>query len=214
MFDAVFSFSSLEHSGLGRQGLKSQEITTCIKSPYLRYGDPLNPWGDMMSVAEAWCVSTPSAHLALAVPTSVSTGRDWIAYNAHRIYGPLMYPYLVVTLQPIICYNRIFRSLTGSTSGQTLVSTVLYCTVLYCTVLYCTVLYCSVLFCSVLYCNWWWLVCYKVTSARPVLPVTAVTRRGKYYRYSVGVGDNREFSQDQSQENNSTQTGDGIESSI
>ena len=77
VFDVVFSFSSLEHSGLGR------------------YGDPLNPWGDIMSVAEAWCVSGPSAKLALAVPTSVSLGLDVIEYNAHRSYGPLMYPYLV-----------------------------------------------------------------------------------------------------------------------
>ena len=51
----------------------------------------------MMSVAEAWCVSTPSAHLALAVPTSVSAGKDSIVHNAHRIYGPLMYPFLVYT---------------------------------------------------------------------------------------------------------------------
>ena len=48
-----------------------------------------------MSVAEAWCVSTPSANLAMAVPTSVNAGRDSIVHNAHRIYGPLMYPYLV-----------------------------------------------------------------------------------------------------------------------
>ena len=77
VFDVVFSFSSLEHSGLGR------------------YGDPLNPWGDIMSVAEAWCVSGPSAKLAMAVPTSVSLGKDILAHNAHRIYGPLMYPFLV-----------------------------------------------------------------------------------------------------------------------
>merc|ERR1712106_186146 len=37
-FDAVFSYSSLEHSGQGR------------------YGDPLNPWGDILAVAQAWCV--------------------------------------------------------------------------------------------------------------------------------------------------------------
>ena len=77
VFDVVFSFSSLEHSGLGR------------------YGDPLNPWGDIMSVAEAWCVSGPSAQFAMAVPTSVSAGKDTIMFNAHRVYGPVMYPFLV-----------------------------------------------------------------------------------------------------------------------
>ena len=38
------------------------------------------------------------ASLALSVPTRVSfadrPGGDIIEYNAHRIYGPVMYPYL------------------------------------------------------------------------------------------------------------------------
>jgi len=75
-FDVIFSYSSLEHSGLGR------------------YGDPVNPWGDIMAVAETWCVSSPNAKLAIAVPTSVSLGADFIPYNAHRIYGPVLYPFL------------------------------------------------------------------------------------------------------------------------
>ena len=40
-FDAVATFSSLEHAGLGR------------------YGDQLNPWGDIMAVGQAWCISKP-----------------------------------------------------------------------------------------------------------------------------------------------------------
>ena len=30
-----------------------------------RYEDPLNPWGDIMAVAEAWCVTTDQAKLAI-----------------------------------------------------------------------------------------------------------------------------------------------------
>jgi len=75
-FDAVFSYSSLEHSGQGR------------------YGDPLNPWGDIIQVAQAWCVSNKEAVLALGVPTMVSRGSDINAFNVHRIYGPVMYPFL------------------------------------------------------------------------------------------------------------------------
>jgi len=75
-FDAVFSFSSLEHSGLGR------------------YGDPLNPWGDILAVAEAWCVTSKEAKLALSVPTYIE-GEDILMYNAARVYGPVMYPFLV-----------------------------------------------------------------------------------------------------------------------
>ena len=59
-----------------------------------RYGDPLNPWGDILAVAEAWCVSAKDAVLAMGVPTMVSRGNDINAFNAHRIYGPVMYSFL------------------------------------------------------------------------------------------------------------------------
>eukprot|EP00090_Calanus_glacialis_P019225 TRINITY_DN29583_c0_g1_i1.p1 TRINITY_DN29583_c0_g1~~TRINITY_DN29583_c0_g1_i1.p1 ORF type:complete len:137 (-),score=19.68 TRINITY_DN29583_c0_g1_i1:62-472(-) len=75
-FDVVFTYSSIEHSGQGR------------------YGDPLNPWGDILTIAEAWCVTKPDAKLAIGVPTMVSRGSDVNAFNAHRIYGPVMYPFL------------------------------------------------------------------------------------------------------------------------
>ena len=39
IFDAVVSFSSIEHSGLGR------------------YGEALNPWGDLITMAKAWCLT-------------------------------------------------------------------------------------------------------------------------------------------------------------
>jgi hypothetical protein len=49
LFDAIVSYSSLEHSGLGR------------------YGDQLNPWGDLQSVARAWCVCKPGGDMLLGV---------------------------------------------------------------------------------------------------------------------------------------------------
>jgi hypothetical protein len=63
-FDAVATFSSVEHSGLGR------------------YGDALNPWGDRQAVARAWCMTKPKGWLALGVPFEES---DAIEYNAHRM---------------------------------------------------------------------------------------------------------------------------------
>jgi len=72
-FDAIFSYSSLEHSGLGR------------------YGDALNPWGDIITVARVSCLAAPDAKLVLAVPTG---GKDLLQYNAHRIYGPVAHPFL------------------------------------------------------------------------------------------------------------------------
>ena len=73
-----------------------------------RYGDPLNPFADIITVAEAWCASTPDvrihhliiiqnplfcfivkAHLVLGVPTDVenrdgSRGHDTVRFNAGR----------------------------------------------------------------------------------------------------------------------------------
>ena len=49
LFDSIVTYSSVEHSGLGR------------------YGDQLNPWGDLQAVARAWCVCKPGGHLLLGV---------------------------------------------------------------------------------------------------------------------------------------------------
>ena len=71
-FGAVVTFSSVEHSGLGR------------------YGDALNPWGDLIAIGRAWCVADDDAKLVIGV----MSGRDRIEWNAHRRYGALRYPYL------------------------------------------------------------------------------------------------------------------------
>ena len=72
-FDVIVTFSSIEHAGLGR------------------YGDKLNPWGDRQAIARAWCATKPGGYLVIGVPF----GHDAIEYNAHRIYGNIMYPHLV-----------------------------------------------------------------------------------------------------------------------
>ena len=72
LFDAIVSFSSIEHSGLGR------------------YGDRLNPWGDVLTIAQAWCVCKSGGSLTLAT----MTGDDMLFWNAHRSYGPARWPYL------------------------------------------------------------------------------------------------------------------------
>lgn len=71
-FDRIVSYSSIEHSGLGR------------------YGDALNPWGDILAVARAWCVTKPGGQMYLAVPS----GKDRVMFNTQRKYGPIRWPLL------------------------------------------------------------------------------------------------------------------------
>ncbi|CAI7880026.1 unnamed protein product [Closterium sp. NIES-53] len=72
-WDAAVSFSSLEHDGLGR------------------YGDPINPNGDLERMKKIKGLLKPGGLLFLGVPT----GNDTLVFNAHRIYGPIRMPLLI-----------------------------------------------------------------------------------------------------------------------
>jgi len=65
-YDVVISYSSIEHSGLGR------------------YGDDINPDGDLetLQLASRWLSDRASVYLALPV------GPDLVFFNRHRVYGP------------------------------------------------------------------------------------------------------------------------------
>ncbi|MCX5706438.1 MAG: DUF268 domain-containing protein [Candidatus Omnitrophica bacterium] len=73
VFDAAFSISSFEHNGLGR------------------YGDRLNPEGDLESMQYTKKMIKPKGILYLSVPI----GRDYLVWNAHRIYGRIRFPLLI-----------------------------------------------------------------------------------------------------------------------
>ena len=73
-YDVGVSFSSLEHDGLGR------------------YGDVLNPIGDLQSMAKMLSVIKPGGIFFVAVPTSL--GADKLFFNAHRSYGKVRLPKL------------------------------------------------------------------------------------------------------------------------
>ena len=79
-FDAIVSFSSVEHAGLGR------------------YGDALNPWGDVLEIARAHCVCKEGGSLVLAV---MDGDVDKLFFNAHRVYGPIRWPYLTTNWQQV-----------------------------------------------------------------------------------------------------------------
>jgi SAM-dependent methyltransferase len=72
-FDTLLSISSIEHDGLGR------------------YGDPINPNGDLEAMEKMKRMLVPGGLLFLAVPT----GRDFLFWNAHRVYGHARLPLLL-----------------------------------------------------------------------------------------------------------------------
>ena len=71
--DFVATFSSIEHSGLGR------------------YGDALDPTGDLLEARKIHCVLKSGGLLFLGLPT----GKDAVFFNAHRVYGILRWSMLV-----------------------------------------------------------------------------------------------------------------------
>jgi hypothetical protein len=66
-YDAIVSYSSIEHSGLGR------------------YGDSLNPNGDIETMEQIYKSLNAGGHCFVGFPV----GRDHLVWNAHRIYGPI-----------------------------------------------------------------------------------------------------------------------------
>lgn len=72
-FDAIFSIVSVNHEGLGR------------------YGDPIDPNGDLMAMMKAKKMLKRGGLLFLSVPI----GKDCLVWNAHRIYGWQRMPLLL-----------------------------------------------------------------------------------------------------------------------
>lgn len=82
-FDYILSISSIEHDGLGR------------------YGDPVNPTGDLRAMAEHKNMLRPGGKLILSVPV----GPDCLVWNAHRIYGPIRLKMLFQGWRPVKYYG-------------------------------------------------------------------------------------------------------------
>ena len=63
----------------------------------LRYGDQLNPWGDIIAMGRAWCQLKSGARALVGLPT----GTDEICFNGHRRYGPFLYSHLFTNWKQI-----------------------------------------------------------------------------------------------------------------
>jgi hypothetical protein len=97
-FDILVSYSSIEHSGLGR------------------YGDPLNPSGDFETMTHCYTSLKPNGIFFLGIPV----GNDTLVWNAHRVYGPIRFPALVEKFKEIgwvgkpkeLCFQDAFDKYT------------------------------------------------------------------------------------------------------
>lgn len=78
--DAAFSYSSVEHAGLGR------------------FGDHVYGWGDAFAVARVACWLKPGGTFALGVPMG---SEDGLEFNAGRVYGPLRLGVLADGWEPV-----------------------------------------------------------------------------------------------------------------
>lgn len=82
-FDAIVTFSSIEHSGLGR------------------YGDPLDPNGDFKTMDNIYNNLVNNGILIWGAPV----GKDALTWNAHRVYGPIRLPLLFTKFNELKWYG-------------------------------------------------------------------------------------------------------------
>jgi len=94
-FDCVVSYSSLEHAGLGR------------------YGDIVNPWGDIIAIEKYKCMAKPGSLLLLGMPAG---SEDRIHFNSMRRYGPNRWAQMLAGMEQLE-----YEHPKGTNGGQAMV---------------------------------------------------------------------------------------------
>jgi hypothetical protein len=94
-FDVCVSISSYEHDGLGR------------------YGDPMDPDGDLKAMASLKNTIKKNGLLYLAVPT----GFDKVVFNVHRVYGNHRFPLLIKNWKVLGIYDVNPNMFTNNYNG-------------------------------------------------------------------------------------------------
>ena len=56
-------------------------MTNFIYYIFDRYGDMVNPWGDLIVMARSWCLVKPGGYALVGVPF----GPDVIGFNSHKV---------------------------------------------------------------------------------------------------------------------------------
>lgn len=86
-FDIIISYSSIEHSGLGR------------------YGDILDPEGDLKTMNDIYNNLNNNGLLFLGVPV----GHDALCWNSNRIYGKIRLPLLLEKFEVLEWFGCTFE---------------------------------------------------------------------------------------------------------
>ena len=94
-YDICFSVSSFEHDGLGR------------------YGDPLDPDGDLKAMENAKTIIHKGGLMLLSVPN----GYDKVVFNLHRIYGEKRMPMLLNKWEKIDLFGEVPNMLSNDVNG-------------------------------------------------------------------------------------------------
>ena len=91
-YNVIVSFSSIEHSGLGR------------------YGDDIDPDADLAMMDFFYDILEPDGLLFLAVPLGKENRLEW---NHHRIYGPKRYKELIKRFQVMNVFGNLQTNILG-----------------------------------------------------------------------------------------------------
>lgn len=94
-YDACISISSYEHDGLGR------------------YGDPLNPNGDLEAMKRTASLLNPDGLLYLSIPI----GLDKVVFNLHRVYGRIRIEKMLEGWETIEKYGFFSNSFDNNVNG-------------------------------------------------------------------------------------------------
>ena len=72
-----------------------------------RYGDAINPWGDLITMAKTWCLVQKGARALVGVPSlfKEDNNAEYIGFNAGRIYGSIQIPHLFANWGQGIYYH-------------------------------------------------------------------------------------------------------------
>ena len=95
-YDICISISSIEHDGLGR------------------YGDPLDPNGDIRAMQEAKQYVKEGGLMFLSVPV----GSDTVFFNVHRVYGKIRLPMLLKQWKKLDAFGINKHSLTNNINNE------------------------------------------------------------------------------------------------